>query len=46
MTFVGKHNTDYGDLCAGVLLAVVPVMIVCLVFQRYFVESLVGAVKG
>ena len=45
MTFVGKHNTDYGDLCAGVLLAVVPVMIACLVL-RYFVEGLAGAVKG
>ena len=46
MTFVGEHGTDYGYLCAGVLLAVVPVMIVYLVFQRYFVEGLSGAVKG
>ena len=46
MTFVGEHGTDYGYLCAGVLLAVVPVMIVYLVFQRYFVEGLAGAVKG
>lgn len=46
MTFVGEHGTDYGYLCAGVLIAVVPVMIVYLVFQRYFVEGLSGAVKG
>lgn len=46
MTFVGEHGTDYGYLCAGVLITVVPVLIVYLVFQRYFVEGLSGAVKG
>ena len=46
MTFVGEHGTDYGYLCAGVLVAVVPVMIVYLVFQRYFVEGMAGAVKS
>lgn len=46
MTFVGEHGTDYGFLCAGVLVAVVPVMIVYLVFQRYFVEGMAGAVKS
>ena len=28
MTFVGEHGTDYGYLCAGVLVAVIPVMVV------------------
>ncbi len=46
MTFVGEHGTDYGYLCAGVLVAVVPVMIVYLIFQRYFVEGMAGAVKS
>lgn len=46
MTFVGEHGTDYGYLCAGVLLSVVPVMIIYLVFQRYFVEGIAGAVKS
>jgi raffinose/stachyose/melibiose transport system permease protein len=45
MTFVGEHNTDYGYLCAGVLISVVPVLLVYLVFQRYFVEGVSGAVK-
>jgi raffinose/stachyose/melibiose transport system permease protein len=45
MTFVGEHGTDYGFLCAGVLISVVPVLVVYLVFQRYFVEGLSGAVK-
>ena len=46
MTFVGEHGTDYGYLCAGVLVAVIPVMLVYLIFQRYFVEGMAGAVKS
>lgn len=45
MTFVGEHGTDYGGLCAGVLISIIPVMIVYLVFQKYFVEGLSGAIK-
>lgn len=46
MTFVGEHGTDYGYLCAGVLISVVPVLLVYLFFQRHFVEGIGGAVKG
>ncbi|MEY8356609.1 carbohydrate ABC transporter permease [Lachnospiraceae bacterium 54-53] len=46
MTFVGEHGTDYGYLCAGVLISVIPVLVVYLVFQRYFVEGMAGAVKS
>ncbi|MCC8151188.1 MAG: carbohydrate ABC transporter permease [Lachnospiraceae bacterium] len=45
MTFVGEHGTDYGYLCAGVLISIIPVLIVYLIFQRYFVEGMAGAVK-
>lgn len=45
MTFVGEHGTDYGFLCAGVLISVIPVIIVYLIFQRHFVEGMAGAVK-
>ncbi|MCR5776087.1 MAG: carbohydrate ABC transporter permease [Lachnospiraceae bacterium] len=45
LTFVGEHGTDYGYLCAGVLISVIPVMVVYLIFQRYFVEGVAGAVK-
>lgn len=45
MTFIGEHATDYGYLCAGVLISVIPVMVVYLVFQRYFVEGMSGAIK-
>jgi len=46
MTFVGEHSTDYGLLCAGVLISVIPVLMVYLIFQRYFVEGMSGAVKS
>lgn len=46
LTFVGEHGTDYGYLCAGVLISVIPVMVVYLIFQRYFVEGVAGAVKS
>lgn len=45
MTFVGEHGTDYGLLCAGVLISIIPVVMVYLIFQRYFVEGLAGSVK-
>jgi raffinose/stachyose/melibiose transport system permease protein len=45
MTFVQEHSTDFGYLCAGVLISVVPVLLVYLVFQRHFVEGVAGAVK-
>ena len=46
MTFVGEHGTDYGYLCAGVLLSIIPVITVYLIFQRYFVEGMSGAIKS
>lgn len=46
MTFVGEHGTDYGYLCAGVLICVIPVLVVYLIFQKYFVEGISGAVKS
>jgi raffinose/stachyose/melibiose transport system permease protein len=45
MTFVGEHGTDYGYLCAGVLISLLPVLAVYLIFQRHFVEGMAGAVK-
>lgn len=46
MTFVGEHTTDYSYLCAGVLISIVPVLVVYLVFQQYFVEGMAGAIKS
>jgi raffinose/stachyose/melibiose transport system permease protein len=46
MNFVGEYSTDHGILSAGVLMSIIPVLVVFLFFQRYFVEGLSGAIKG
>ena len=45
--FSTQHATDYGQLNAFILMSAVPVLIVYLMFQRYFVQgAFAGAVKG
>lgn len=45
--FQGQNSTLWGLVFAASMIAVVPVVIVFLVFQRYFVQGLTaGAVKG
>lgn len=46
MSFFGEHGTDYPLFTAGVLISVIPIMLVYLFCQRYFVEGMAGAVKG
>lgn len=46
-SFSTQFGTDYGPLNAFVFMSAVPVLIVYLLFQRYFVSgALAGAVKG
>jgi raffinose/stachyose/melibiose transport system permease protein len=45
MSFVGEYSTNHGILSAGVLISIIPVLLVFLYFQRYFVEGLAGSVK-
>ncbi len=45
LSFMGEYGTDYGLLNSGVLISIIPVFIVYLLFQRYFVEGLSGSVK-
>ncbi len=45
--FQGENATQWGLVFAASLIAVVPVIVVFLVFQRYFVQGLAaGALKG
>jgi len=45
--FQGQNSTLWGLVFAAAVIAVVPVVVVFLVFQRYFVQGLTaGAVKG
>ena len=46
-TMQGESSTDYGLLMAGAALAAVPIIIVFLIFQKYFTKGItMGAVKG
>ena len=46
-TMQGESSTDYGLLMAGAALASVPIILVFLVFQKYFTKGItMGAVKG
>lgn len=45
--FSTQHGTDYGPLNAFIIMSAIPVLIVYLMFQKYFVQgALAGAVKG
>jgi raffinose/stachyose/melibiose transport system permease protein len=45
--FQGQHSTSYNLLNATIVMSILPVLIVYLMFQRYFVSGLfTGAVKG
>jgi len=46
LNFIGEHGSKYGLLTAGALISIVPVLVGYLIFQRYFVEGLSGAIKG
>lgn len=47
LQFQGEHSSDYTVLMAGVAISIVPVLIIFLFLQRYFVTGLTaGAVKG
>ena len=46
-TMQGENSTDFGLLMAGSALASIPIIIVFLIFQKYFTKGItMGAVKG
>jgi multiple sugar transport system permease protein len=46
-TMQAENSTDYGLIMAGASLAAVPIIIVFLIFQKYFTKGItMGAVKG
>jgi raffinose/stachyose/melibiose transport system permease protein len=43
----GAYNTNYGPLCAGLTLAIIPVMIIYVIFSEQVIAGMTaGAVKG
>lgn len=45
-TFVGEHNTDWVGMAAGASISLIPIIIVFIAFQRFFIEGVAGSVKG
>jgi ABC-type glycerol-3-phosphate transport system permease component len=43
--FVGDYGQDYSGLAAGAVISLVPVVVVFVILQRKFVDSIAGAVK-
>jgi len=47
LQFRGEYLTDYPTLMAGVVISVLPVVVLFLFLQRYFISgALAGALKG
>jgi ABC-type glycerol-3-phosphate transport system permease component len=44
--FSGEYRTDYGAILAGSVLTALPIVVVFAAFQRHFVRTVTGAVKG
>ena len=45
-SFKGENFVDWGGMTAASTIAIVPVILIFLFLQRYFVDGLAGAVKG
>lgn len=43
--FQGEHSFDWTGFASGTMLSIIPVLIVFLLFQNYFVRGLSGSVK-
>lgn len=46
LAFVSENSTDWSGMAAAATLSMLPVVILFLVLQRYFVEGIAGAVKS
>ncbi|MFV0359008.1 carbohydrate ABC transporter permease [Tropicimonas sp.] len=45
-SFKGEHFVDWGGMTAASTVAIVPIILLFLFLQRYFIDGLAGAVKG
>jgi len=43
--FVGQHETDWSGMAAGATISLIPVMVIFLLLQRFYIEGIAGAVK-
>jgi raffinose/stachyose/melibiose transport system permease protein len=45
-SFQGEYFTDWSGMAAAATISLVPIIVVFLFLQRYFVEGIAGAVKS
>jgi len=46
LAFRGEHSTDWSGLAAAATLSLIPVVLLFVFLQRYFLEGIAGAVKS
>jgi len=46
LAFVGENSTDWSGMAAAATISLLPVVLLFIVLQRYFVEGIAGAVKS
>jgi raffinose/stachyose/melibiose transport system permease protein len=44
--FIGENSTQWTLLCAGSVITIVPIIVLFVLLQRFFVNGLAGAIKG
>ncbi|MBW7460563.1 carbohydrate ABC transporter permease, partial [Paenibacillus sepulcri] len=45
-SFTGENTVDWTGMAAGAAISLIPVILVFIVFQRYFINGIAGSVKG
>ncbi|WP_431914889.1 carbohydrate ABC transporter permease [Nonomuraea jabiensis] len=46
LAFVGENATDWSGMAAAATISLLPVVVLFIVLQRYFIEGIAGAVKS
>lgn len=46
LAFVGENSTDWSGMAAAASISLLPVVVLFVVLQRYFVEGIAGAIKS
>lgn len=42
----GMFNYKFGFIAAGTIISIIPVIVIFMVFQKYFINTVAGAIKG
>ncbi|MEC0229544.1 carbohydrate ABC transporter permease [Paenibacillus alba] len=45
-SFIGEHSADYTGMAAAACISIIPIILVFILLQKYFVDGIAGAIKG